>query len=152
MEKKFYRDRENETELGELVTTEDLFNDYVMFVKDGSIDPTETSFANFLTNADERWGGTLKEVDLTVLTPRYFSCNYEGFDLSYTAIVCMYVPTCFEDHEVEELLCQTFDKPINVTVARNEIISRVCNQLHGQWEMANHNVGSFEIKRGEKID
>lgn len=139
MKTKYYRDLENEKEIGEFVTTEDLFKDYYSLCLDGSIDPVETSFSDFLVNADESWGGTLREVDLDNLKPRYMTYRPKNLDLTYTHIICIHVPNVFSDAEVEAMLEHAFQNKDDVY----SVLESVAKKLHGYWVNVDSNVGSY---------
>ena len=127
---RYYRDLESEMCLGELVSSEELFDNYVGFCKDGSIDPEETSFSDFLTNADERWGGTLREVNLDNPSERFLLINEHQEFFSRTHLVLFHIPDCFEDEEVvsavEDMLAET-----NELCVALQAVSTI---LHGSYE------------------
>ncbi len=127
---RYYRDIESERCLGELVSSEELFDNYVDFCKDGSIDPEETSFSDFLTNADERWGGTLREVNLDNPSERFLLINEHQEFFSRTHLVLFHIPDCFEDEEVvsavEDMLAET-----NELCVALQAVSTI---LHGSYE------------------
>ena len=127
---RYYRDLESETCLGELVSSEELFDSYVDFCKDGSIDPEETSFSDFLTDADERWGGTLREVNLDNPSERFLLINEHQEFSSRTHLVLFHIPDCFEDEEVvravEDMLAET-----NALCVALQAVSTM---LHGSYE------------------
>lgn len=144
MKTKYYRDLENEKEIGEFVTTEDLFKDYYSLCLDGSIDPVETSFSDFLVNADESWGGTLREVDLDNLKPRYMTYRPKNLDLAYTRIICIHVPSVFSDAEVEAMLEHAFlDAWNHGEDDARDVLESIAKKLHGYWVNVDSNVGSY---------
>ena len=130
MEKKYYRDLESEKRLGELVSSEELFDTYVDFCKEGALEPEETSFSDFLTNADERWGGTLREVNLDNPSERFLLINEHQKFFSRTHLVLFHIPDCFEDEEVvsavEDMLAET-----NALCVALQAVSTM---LHGSYE------------------
>lgn len=127
MERKYYRDLESERRLGELVSSEELFDTYVAFCKDGAIDPEETSFSDFLTNVDERWGGTLREVNLNNLSERFLLINEHQKFASRTHLVLFHIPDCFKD---EEVVSAVEDK-LAETNSLGDAIRDVSFMLHG---------------------
>lgn len=145
MQNKFYRDIENEKKLGEFVMMEALFKEYYSLCLDESIDPTETPFSDFLTNANERWGGTLKEVNLDKLTPRYMTYRYRYQEVTRTNIICFLIPDVFSNFEVEVLLKQAFEI-MPVHGAATEVLDKIASQLHGCWTVVDSHVGSFILE------
>lgn len=130
---KYYRDLENEKFIGDIITTDDLFEEYVELCRDGSIDPTETAFSDFLFNAQSNHGGTLVEVDFDKRTSYFFTTEQDS-------VMCLNIPSVYSYEEVKEMMMVKFYAD-HLSLA--DTVVYVCNNLHGTYSVSGKYIGHF---------